>query len=42
MKKEPEAIKNKIDKGILDKLTDASEIVNRKIPDTGNIFRWYP
>lgn len=42
IKQNAEAIKNKIDKGILDKLTDASEIINRKIPDTGNIFRWYP
>ncbi len=42
VKQNTNAIKYEIDKSILDRLTDASEMINQKIPDTGNIFRWYP
>jgi aryl-alcohol dehydrogenase-like predicted oxidoreductase len=31
-----------IDEAILDELTKVSNLIMKVIPDTGNIFRWYP
>jgi myo-inositol catabolism protein IolS len=42
VKKNVAAVNEKIDGDILQKLTEISDTVIKKIPDTGNIFRYYP
>lgn len=42
VKKNVAAINEKISSDILDKLTEVSDSVIKKIPDTGNVFRYYP
>lgn len=36
------SLDGQIDDKILDELTQASNLIMKTIPDTGNIFRWYP
>lgn len=36
------AFRSKVDNSIIDRLSEISGTVQSNIPDTGNIFRWYP
>ena len=36
------SLHGEIDSTILDELTRVSNLIMKSIPDTGNIFRWYP
>jgi aryl-alcohol dehydrogenase-like predicted oxidoreductase len=42
VKKNVAAINGKISSDILQKLTDLSDEITKKVPDTGNVFRYYP
>lgn len=36
------SLEGEIDSKYLDQLTEISDLIKKGIPDTGNIFRWYP